>query len=87
MRLGDKQLGAPFVDFTGTTAAIEALTVDEGARAYATDTHLQGFYNGTSWVWGSLGQYRQFAWASDGLGGWQFISAGGEPVLHLQNLE
>lgn len=33
------------------------------------------------------GQYRQFAWSDDGAGGWEFITAGGEPVLHLQDLE
>jgi hypothetical protein len=33
------------------------------------------------------GQYRQFTWADDGSGGWEFVSADGEPVLHLQDLE
>jgi hypothetical protein len=32
-------------------------------------------------------KYRQFAWSDDGSGGWEFISADGEPVLHLQSLE
>lgn len=33
------------------------------------------------------GKYRQFVWVSDGSGGWEFVSSGGEPVTHLEDLE
>ena len=36
---------------------------------------------------GGIGQYRQFVWASDGMGGWEFVSADGEPVFNLESLE
>jgi hypothetical protein len=42
--------------FTGTKAAIEALTgIGEGALAYASDTDQFGSYNGTTWTWGQGG--------------------------------
>jgi len=52
MRRNDKQLGYPQTDYTGTKAAIEALTgVPEGSTAYATDTNEFGSYNATTWDW------------------------------------
>lgn len=48
----DQQLGAPGVLYKDTKANIEALTVVEGATALSTDTHEDGFFNGTIWVWG-----------------------------------
>ncbi len=52
MRVGDVQKGAPFVNYTGTQAAIEALTgLAEGATAYATDLDALGTYTGAAWRW------------------------------------
>jgi len=56
MKKGDTQLGTPQVLYTGTTAAIEALTgVPEGATAYSTDDNMPGWYDGAAWVWGAGG--------------------------------
>lgn len=58
MRHGDKQLGAPLVQYTDTKANIEALTgLIGGETAFATDnpTAPLGCYNGTVWVWGGSG--------------------------------
>ena len=44
----------PEFPYKGTKAGVEAIAAPvEGMRAFATDTKLQGFYNGTIWVWGS----------------------------------
>lgn len=52
MQIGDSQVGAPAVLYTGTQAAIEALSgVIEGAFAYATDIDKVGYYNGSAWSW------------------------------------
>ena len=42
MKYRDSQKGTPETVFTGTKAAVEALTAAEGMVAYATDTHLFG---------------------------------------------
>lgn len=52
MRLNDEQLGKPETIYKGTKAAIEAAFATEGMHAWATDTHEQGYYDGTNWVWG-----------------------------------
>jgi hypothetical protein len=45
---------SPDTAYTDTKANIEAIASPvEGMRAYATDTDLPGFYNGTIWVWGN----------------------------------
>lgn len=60
MKKGDVQLGLPQVLYTGTKAAIEALTgLLEGSIAYATDSNEQGSYNGSVWVWGSVTGFSQ----------------------------
>ena len=52
MRVGDTQVGAPYVNYKDTEANIEALTgVPEGASAYATDTDKVGSYDGSDWNW------------------------------------
>ena len=54
MRKSDSQLGIPYQEYTGTKAAIEALTgLTEGCIAYSTDTDELGTFNGTVWAWGS----------------------------------
>jgi len=53
MILNDQQLGAPGVLYKDTKANIEALTVVEGAFAYATDTNQIGSYDGAAWTWGA----------------------------------
>lgn len=63
MKYRDGQKGKPETIYTGTAADIEALTAAAGMIAFATDTHLFGFYNGTAWVWGSGGGGAAF-WAS-----------------------
>jgi hypothetical protein len=84
----DRVYGKPLIPYSDTQANIEALTVAEGSVAYATDINKHGYYNGTSWVWDTSGrQYRQFVWVDDGAGSWEFVSAGGEPILNLQSLE
>lgn len=52
MRINDTQHGKPETIYKGTKAAIEAAFATEGMHAWATDTHEQGYYNGTAWVWG-----------------------------------
>lgn len=56
MKLSDTQLGTPQVLYVGTKAAIEALTVDVGAIAYATDNPLAplGTFNGATWDWAGI---------------------------------
>lgn len=74
MRHDGAELGFPFVDYSGTTAAIEALAdVSAGATAYSTDDLVNGFYNGTSWVWGLrlIGS----GWALDGGGNARGVGA------------
>ena len=47
-------LGLPLVNYPGTKAAIEALTLiaaNAGATAWATDTEQIGVYDGAAWVW------------------------------------
>jgi hypothetical protein len=52
MIVNDTQKGTPFVNYTGTKAAIEALSgIAEGATAYATDTDQPGNYTGAAWKW------------------------------------
>ena len=53
MRIDDTQLGKPETIYKGTKAAIEAAFATEGMHAWATDTHQQGYYNGTAWAWGA----------------------------------
>lgn len=58
MKDDDRQLGKPIRLYVDTKANIEALSLaagDEGCVAYATDTDEIGTYNGSAWVWGSLG--------------------------------
>jgi len=55
MRVNDEQLGKPETIYKGTKAAIEAAFATEGMHAWATDTHESGYYNGSSWTWGSMG--------------------------------
>jgi hypothetical protein len=67
-------VGFPLVNYSGTTAAIEALTgVSAGATAYSTDDLVYGFYNGTSWIWGLrlIGS----GWALDGGGNARGLNA------------
>lgn len=49
----DKQMGRPFVHYMAPQAEIETFFSTEGMMAYATDTKVYGFYNGTMWVWGA----------------------------------
>lgn len=53
MKIGDKQVAKPEIDYTETKATIEALTdVRVGARATATDTGESGHYTtGSYWHW------------------------------------
>lgn len=52
MKKGDIQKAMPGILYTNTKANVEALTgVVEGAQAFASDTHLIGWYNGTVWIW------------------------------------
>lgn len=52
MRHDDQQLGRPEIPYKDTKANIEAIASPiEGMKAYATDTHQEGYYNGTEWVW------------------------------------
>jgi hypothetical protein len=56
MRTSDIQVGMPYVEYTNTQAAIEALAgVAEGAVAVASDANLLGYYDGTAWIWQSKG--------------------------------
>jgi hypothetical protein len=56
MRKNDKQLGAPNILYTGTTAQIEAIVAPQtGAIAYSTDDEKIGVYTGTEWTWGGGG--------------------------------
>jgi hypothetical protein len=51
----DVQYGKPFVQYTGTQSAIEALTgLAAGSVAYATDIKQLGSYDGTTWTWGAV---------------------------------
>ena len=52
MRQNDTQSGLPETLYKDTKTSIEALgSPIEGMKAYATDTHLEGYYNGTAWSW------------------------------------
>lgn len=85
----DRQYGKPFVQYTGTKIAIEALTgLDEGSTAYATDANQFGAYSGAAWAWyDAVGQYRQFVYIVSG-GDFSFvIDDDGSPVMALQDLE
>ena len=54
MRKSDIQYGLPYTDFSDTKAKVEAISAPiQGMTAFATDTKLQGFYDGTVWVWGA----------------------------------
>lgn len=81
------------ISMRDTKSNVEAntATMEEISFAYATDTAQIGIYTNGAWVWiggtTATGQYRQFVWSNDGSGGWEFTSANGEPVLHLQDLE
>ena len=56
VRNNDAQLGTPEILFKDTTANIEAIaTPVEGMKAYSTDDHLEGYYNGSEWVWSVVG--------------------------------
>jgi hypothetical protein len=56
MKHNDVQVGLPETFFKGTKTVIEAIANPvEGWQAYATDTHLNGYYNGSSWIWGTIG--------------------------------
>jgi hypothetical protein len=56
MRLDDRQLGMPFIEYKDTKANIEALAgCEQGSIAYATDTDELGTYDGADWNWGSGG--------------------------------
>lgn len=58
MRLGDAQLGTPYIQYVDSKSNIEALTgMLVGATAVATDnpTAPLGAYNGSAWVWGGSG--------------------------------
>ena len=75
MRADDKQLGKPETLFKDTTANIEAIASPvEGMKAYSTDDHLEGYYNGSEWVWSTGGSATAFTNLTDtfdyaGLGG------------------
>ena len=52
MKHNDTQSGSPEIIYKDTLANIAAIAAPvEGMKAYATDTHLEGNYNGTSWKW------------------------------------
>lgn len=51
MRLGDLQLFVPNIVYKATTTQIEALDLEEGAVAFATDTNQFGSYSGSTWTW------------------------------------
>lgn len=91
MRHNDAQLGKPEILFKDTQANIEAFSgLAEGSFAYATDIDKIGYFDGSNWIWGSLGetgQYRQFTYIVTA-GDFSFvIDADGEPVMALQDLE
>lgn len=44
--------GLPLIAFRATKAVIEALDAVEGMTAFATDTKLWGYFDGTDWAWG-----------------------------------
>ena len=56
-QINDVQKGKPFRIFYDTKANIEGRSdLVAGMEAYATDTNLQGYYNGSSWIWGAGSQ-------------------------------
>jgi hypothetical protein len=55
MRHNDTQLTTPETLFSDTKANIEAIAAPvAGMKAFATDTHLEGVYSGTMWVWANM---------------------------------
>jgi len=65
-----------------------------GLNDFAEDIRFSGFaWSGGDGIYAALGhthlsgKYRQFTWVDDGTGGWEFVSADGEPVMHLQDME
>jgi hypothetical protein len=58
MRIGDKQVGAPFTEYRDTKSNVESLTgLVGGEVAHATDTGENGYYDEVdgAWVWGGGG--------------------------------
>ena len=52
MKHNDTQSGSPEIIYKDTKTNVEAIAAPvEGMKAYATDTHLEGVYNGTAWKW------------------------------------
>ena len=52
MKHNDIQSGSPEIIYKDTKTNVEAIAAPvEGMKAYATDTHLEGVYNGTAWEW------------------------------------
>jgi hypothetical protein len=61
MRLDNRQLGMPFIEYKDTKANIEALAgCEQGSIAYATDTDELGTYDGADWNWGVGGATDHF---------------------------
>jgi hypothetical protein len=52
MKDGDTQKGSPGILYTDTAANIAAIAAPvEAQEAYASDTHVLGVFNGTTWDW------------------------------------
>ena len=61
MQKSDVQLGKPETLYKATKDEIEALTLPvAGMEAYATDTKVTGFYNGSNWMWNDWGRVVTF---------------------------
>ncbi|MDD5517869.1 MAG: hypothetical protein PHV98_00775 [Candidatus Omnitrophica bacterium] len=73
----NENVGSPLVAYNDTEANIEALSATEGQIAYATDTKVFGFYDGTQWAWGL--RIVGSGWAMDSGG-----NNRGEDALDLQ---
>lgn len=51
MKTRDTQYGEPYVTLKDTKSNIEAMSVESGSVAFATDTLELGYYTGSAWVW------------------------------------
>jgi hypothetical protein len=52
MQNNDRQVGTPFVEYSNTKSAIEALSgISVGATAFATDTNQYGYRGNAGWQW------------------------------------
>jgi hypothetical protein len=83
-----------FIDLRSITSTNSPISVlddlNDVTIVSPSDGQLLRYHAATSqWknVNASTLKYRQFVWASDGAGGWEFVSSAGEPVFNLENIQ